>query len=310
MIAFVNAAAALFTIRATANGSQTEAKQRFRARIAYDGTKYHGWQYQTDVPTIQAELEIAVSRKVSTPIRVVGASRTDTGVHSRGQGVHFDIPIQNVKKGASDLLKFQFTLNQLLPRDIRISHIENAPPVAPYSQAMSDFLNSQRGLWNAIYCAKGKLYSYRFCAAHAVDPLQRHYRYHEWRASRKGFSEARLREAAARFVGSHDFTAFTNTSMPPPGILPPVLINPIRTIHYAEVIDEGNGMFKINFSIDGAMYRMIRNIVGTILNVAVGKLDISEIDLLFESRDRRLVPKSAPALGLCLEEVYYDDWKL
>ena len=293
-----------------AETNKQQPRKRFRARISYDGTGYHGWQFQNHTSTVQGAVENALARRLTTPIRVVGASRTDSGVHSRGQAVHFDVPLPNYEKGAADVDKFEFTMNQLLPSDIRMSHVEVAPFVAPLALSMGDYYDAKRGLWNAIYCSKGKLYSYRFCTARILDPLQRHFRYHEWRAPRRGFCERRLRDAAAKFVGTYDFTAFTNTSLPPPGIEPPVLVNPLRTVHFVKVVNEGDGMFRVDFSISGALYRMIRNIMGTILDVSVGAMEVDDIDTLFESRDRRLVPKSAPACGLCLEEVYYDDWKM
>lgn len=287
-----------------------------RARVAYDGTKYHGWQFQANHSSIQATLEESISVKFGQKIRVVGASRTDSGVHARGQAMHFDVPSHRTPKNGNEIQKFQSTLNQMLPVDIRVSHTSLTPPM---STLIEDSVSDERNIlegepalrpWHAIYNATGKLYTYRFSTGLAFDPLQRLYRYHEWRAARYGFSEEALRKAAARFVGSHDFSAFASAAQMPAGYQPPVSVNPIRTVHSIDIIHEGDGCYKLEFRIDGAFYKMIRNIVGTLLDVACGKLDLNAIDIMFESRDRRKVSKSAPAMGLCLEEVFYDSWSL
>lgn len=291
--------------------STRHQKQRIRARVAYDGTKYRGWQFQLHLPTVQGALEESISRKFGEQIRAVGASRTDSGVHARGQAMHFDVPVAKALRDEDEVKKFQFTLNQMLPTDIRVSHVSLAPSMATNQRkdvTEQIATGPVERPWHAIYNATGKLYTYRLSTGSVFDPLARLYRYHEWRAAKHDFCEQRMHEATNRFVGSHDFSAFTNTTNPPPGFEPPALSNPIRHIHSADIIDEGDGMYRIEFRISGAMYRMIRNIVGTILDVSCGKMDISRIDTLFASRDRRLVPKSAPAKGLCLEKVFYDGW--
>lgn len=312
MLTFAGVPFAMQALQCSAESTSTRPqKQRIRARVAYDGTKYRGWQFQLDLPTIQGALEESISRKFGQQIRAVGASRTDTGVHARGQAMHFDVPIAKALRDEDEVKKFHFTLNQMLPPDVRVPHVSVAPSIVT-NQGESTTKQIATGPverpWHAIYNATGKLYTYRLSTGSVFDPLARLYRYHEWRAAKHGFSEELMREATNRFVGSHDFSAFTNATHPPPGFEPPVLSNPIRHIHSADVIDEGDGLYRIEFRISGAMYRMIRNIVGTILDVSCGKMDISHIDTLFASRDRRLVPKSASAKGLCLEKVFYDGW--
>lgn len=291
-------------------------KQRIRARVAYDGSNYKGWQFQVHHQTVQGTLEDSLSRKFKQLVRVVGASRTDTGVHARGQAVHFDIPAEQGLGRNDDVQKLQFTLNQMLPSDIRISNVSLAPQIVRarfsdgYQSEGDDNAEAKYRQWHAMYNAKGKLYSYRICTGPICDPLERLYRHFEWRAAKFGFSEDLFKQATHKFIGSHDFSAFTNNSCTPPGFERPVLINPVRTVRTADVIKEKEDMYRIDFSIDGAMYRMIRNIVGTILDVSCGRMELSSIDDLFLSKDRRLVPKSAPAKGLCLENVFYDDWDL
>lgn len=284
-----------------------------RARVAYDGTCYKGWQYQVNMETVQGTLERCLERKFGQLIRVVGASRTDTGVHARGQAVHFDIPLEKALHGEERISKLQFTMNQMLPDDVTVTNLSLAPCHHAEESASDETLGmAQRQpphwrQWHAIYNSRGKLYSYRICTDQVCDPLDRLYRHFEWRANRLGFSEDLLRQATQKFEGSHDFSAFTNTACTPPGIVPPLHTNPVRTIRRANVVKERDGMYKIEFYLDGALYRMVRNVVGTILHVACGKMELSHIDTLFAYKDRRLVPKSAPAKGLCLEKVFYDD---
>lgn len=278
------------------------AKKRLRARAAYDGTEYIGWQYQSTGKTIQKELEKAITRRFGVRIRVVGASRTDAGVHARGQAFHFDVPCHCAPVDGQPLEHLQFVVNQMLPEDIQITMVGFAP------RYIGKDLQSH--LWSAMYDATGKFYSYRFSTALVPDPMERLYCHREWRGVRYGFSEERLREAAAKFVGSHDFSAFTNSTNTPPGIKSPVEINPVRRIRSIHLVKETPDMYRMDFMIDGALYKMIRNIMGTLLDIACYKLDVDCVDELFASKDRRKVPKSAPARGLCLEQVFYDGWDM
>lgn len=286
--------------------ADSEASVRMRARVAYDGARYSGWQLQPTLNTVQGEVEASLARRCGRTVRVVAASRTDKGVHARGQAVHFDVP---PCVAAADAGALQFSLNQMLPADVRVQYVGRAPAV-PWVREPGEEQHEGLRPWNAIYCSKGKRYTYRFTTAPVFDPMARFYRHYEWRAARYGFSEDTLRAAAHAFVGTHDFSAFTNTAQPPPGYVPAVLKNPVRTIRSVTVIAEGEGSYRIDFVIDGALYKMIRNVMGTILDVSCGKMEISRIQELFDSRDRRLTPKSAPAHGLCLEEVFYDDWEM
>lgn len=288
-------------------------KRRLRARVAYDGTAYNGWQFQLKSPTVQNALEKVLTRRMGQPIRVVGASRTDAGVHARGQAVHFDVPAESVAD-ESQLDKLQFVVNQMLPADIRMSHIGFAPfyktPVIVNSEGSDDVKRIH--LWSSMYDAKGKLYSYRFSIGPVLDPMERLYCHREWRAQKHGFCEQRLREAASSFSGTHDFSAFVN-SLPSKSMDgSQMMINPVRNIRSIRVISEDHTsqIYRVEFSLDGALYKMIRNIMGTLLAVACYRLDTGSVVRLLENRDRRAVPKSAPAHGLCLEEVFYDEWPM
>lgn len=257
--------------------------------MAYDGTDFHGFQFQPNARTVQSALENALKRRFVCHTRAVGASRTDTGVHARGQAIHFDLPIGNVP---DDLRKAEFALNKLLPPDVRIRSLEVAP------------VDEDGRPWHAIFDSRGKIYSYRVSMANSWCPMDRHYCHFEWRASQTGYCEKRMREAAERLVGKKDFTAFANRL--PGGAH--VHVNTIREVRRVNVEHEGNQLWRFEFELDGAMYRMVRNMTGAILDVALGSHQPSWIDSVFESKDRQQLGKSAPARGLCLDTVFYDQW--
>lgn len=340
--------------------------KRLRARVAYDGTNYNGWQFQVNSRSVQAEVERVLSRRMGLPVRVVGASRTDAGVHAKGQAVHFDVPASTAPCNAHQLKHLEFVLNQMLPEDVRISHIGAAPlhtfprpsrstaskPVVGGAASRPDAQRMQNGspglvsvaesvvtppatdatpgavlvgettprasktdyisrYWSSMYDTCGKIYSYRFCTRLTLDPMQRLYYHREWRAARYGFCEDALREACRRFEGTHDFTAYTNSYSGPPGSAKgSVVVNPVRTLESVRVVREEEGMYRVVFRLDGALYRMVRNVMGTVLDVACLQRDVDCVETLFESKDRRLAPKSAPARGLCLDEVLYNSWKM
>lgn len=120
---------------------------RYRCRVAYDGTRFVGMQYQPNAPTVQGTLQQALQERMQQEVKVVAAGRTDTGVHARGQAVHFDL------FNAPDADKLGHSLNRLLPHDVRVMAVERAPECDQLSRR-----------WHAIYWATGKLYSYRFYA--------------------------------------------------------------------------------------------------------------------------------------------------
>ena len=141
---------------------QAAALHRYRARVLYDGSNYHGWQLQPRQPSVQGLLEAVLSFKLRHPVRVVGAGRTDTGVHARGQAVHFDAPAP-----IADLARFQHGVNMVLPADVRVACMEPTEGLV-YVDLVGCYKR-----WHAIYSATGKLYSYRLYVGPTPDPLQR-----------------------------------------------------------------------------------------------------------------------------------------
>lgn len=232
---------------------------RFRARLSYDGTNYCGWQYQPREPTVQAAVERQLSRKLNgAVVRVVGASRTDSGVHARGQVAHFDMPAAVAAKQLGDsalVNNFEFTMNRMLPSDIRLYDLERAPRVRKRKPGTRVYAE-ETAVFNAIYDVSAKLYSYRVSVARTPDPLERQYRFHDWRGAAAGFQHERLQRAADVFVGIHDFTAFTNAGpkVPVGGVPAAVVRNPFRTVRSVTVVDEsagGAGRFRIDYVLEG-----------------------------------------------------------
>ena len=235
--------------------------------MAYDGTRYGGFQVQPNSPTVQAELERALSTICDEAIRVIGAGRTDAGVHASGQVVDF----RTTKTlGEAELGR---GVNALLPDDITVSALE------PAAES-----------FHARFSATGRTYEYRIRVAPERDPLERH-REH-WISA--ALDVAAMRQASARLVGRRDFSAF---AAGPGGV---------RTVRSADWCEEG-ATLRFRITADAFLRGMVRGIVGTLLWVGRGKTDPAAFDAILASRDRARGGPSAPANGLCLIAVEYGD---
>lgn len=275
-------------------------KHRFVARVSYDGTNFHGFQEQEpSVRTVQGTISSKLSQRFSRKIKITGASRTDIGVHAMGQVVHFDLESDLV----SDLKNFMFNFNRMLPSDIRIYNLSHAPIGTLDQESMND-------IFHATKSAVGKLYSYRFCTNQFVSPLKRKYYAHFYRPLDLGKFESGLKI----FQGTHDFTAFGNRleriakDLEKSGWHKE--LSPIRTIHSANLFDEGDGYYRVEFVLTSALYRMVRNIVGSCAHVAMSMMDMDTmVSLLHDKKSRsENFAKSAEPHGLCLEKVIYDHY--
>ncbi len=237
--------------------------------LAYDGTDYLGWQLQPQGVTIQSRLQEALANMAGEPITVVGAGRTDAGVHAHGQVAHFELPTPVPPSG---LLK---GLNSMLPEDIRILDVEPTP---------SDF--------HARYSARSKTYRYYFDLAPVASPFRSRYTLHhpyplDLEAACK---------SAERFVGRHDFESFRASSCEAK--------TSERECSVSRFSEEGSELV-YEIAANGFLHHMVRNIVGTLLEVGRGKKSPDDIDRLFEVKDRKQAGPTAPARGLHLIRVHY-----
>ena len=245
---------------------------KFKLLIAYDGTNYNGWQVQSNATSIQTLLEEALSIALQHPIKIVGSGRTDSGVHALEQVAHFshEHPI--------NLNKLAFSLNGLLPIDIRVKSIASVP---------ADF--------HARYSAKGKIYRYHLHTGRIINPFKRLYSYH----LPYPIDLDLLKEAAKYFIGKHDFTSFSNEAHRGSASR-----DAVRTIKRLDIIENGDELC-LEFEGDGFLYKMVRNIMGTLLDVARGKIPVERIPVIFNATDRRAAGACAPPQGLFLVKVIY-----
>lgn len=274
-------------------------RYRYAARVMYDGSNYHGWQDQDKHGrTVQRTLRTRLTERFGTVVTATGASRTDQGVHSHGQAVHFDAP-----KLVEDVEQLQYSLNRILPDDIRIYNVSHCPLGTP------DQISANEP-WHATKSATGKLYIYRFCVAKWVDPMRRRYCAHFYLPT----DIPTLKHCLSLCVGTHDFCAFTNrvTATTAERSQQNQEYSTIRTIHSIDVIDEGDGYYRAEFRIGSATYRMIRNIMGTATAVAIGRDTVKHMEQMLSPelgltrRDNKAM--SASPEGLMLEHVYYDHY--
>jgi len=248
-------------------------KQKYKVTVQYDGTDYSGWQVQPKSPSIQETLQEALSIPLQQKIRVQGSGRTDAGVHAMGQVGHFSC------EETLDPTTLLRALNGLLPGDIRALSLEEVP---------SSF--------HAQKSAVAKTYHYHVWLDSVASPFNSRFRHHV----RNPLELELLKTAAELFVGTHDFTSFANS--PSEGA---ASINPIRKLYRLDLKDQEGG-FRLEFEGNGFLYKMVRNIVATLLEVATGKLDVSSIPDIFAAKDRKKACGVAPARGLFLMEVRYD----
>ncbi len=242
---------------------------RYKLIISYDGTNYSGWQVQPNAPSIQEHLEKATATFIKHPCRIIGSGRTDAGVHALGQVAHFETDQE------LDLHRALLAINALLPRDIRVMQIEHAEPT-----------------FHAQYSATGKIYHYHVWTRPIIDPFNRLYRCHNSRE----LSLPLLKEATSHFIGEKDFTTFANVGSSKG--------SNVRTLKRLDFVEQPSG-FRLEFEGNGFLYKMVRNIVGTLFEVSLGKRSIEEIPVLFSAKDRRATGIAAPPTGLFLMQVNY-----
>jgi tRNA pseudouridine38-40 synthase len=250
----------------------------FKLTIAYDGTDFHGWQFQANKPTIQGEIVAVLRRLTQENVQLLGAGRTDAGVHALGQVGSFRT------QSPLSALEFQRALNALLPPAIRIVAAEEKGP---------DF--------NARWSAKAKIYRYRIYRGKVVPPMLWRYVLHY----PFPLDEAAMKDAAARFVGVHDFSSFAASTGSEDDDKER---NMVREIFSAELARTADNQ-ELWFTVRGRSFLryMVRKMVGTLLEVGRVKLAPADIDNLYALKDRSKSGPTVPPQGLFMVSVDHDE---
>ena len=241
---------------------------RLLAICEYDGTSYAGWQYQPNEISVQETIENAISRIRNAETHIFGSGRTDSEVHALGQTFHFDIDEER------DLEKFRYSINCVLPKDIRIKSLRVVP---------NDF--------HARLSAKQKTYEYRI---NLKEESAFDYKYESYVDQPLDIEE--MKKCSEVFVGKHCFQNFTTKEEDQDEY--------VRTIYKITFIHKGDHL-RIQFTGNGFMRYMIRFLVGTLIQVGKGKLSIEDVQKLLEATTRKVVSYKAEAKGLFLVEVKY-----
>ncbi len=242
----------------------------YRLLIEYDGTRYYGWQRQPAQVTVQGKLEGVLSLMCGREVEVIGAGRTDAGVHARGMTANVNL---ETELGAEEIRDY---LNRYLPDDIAVLEVKEASP-----------------RFHARYNATGKTYCYT-CFDGAVKPV----------FDRKYYTRLeevpdveKMREAAAVLKGEHDFRNFC--------VNPRMKKSTVRLVDEIKIERDG-GYLRFTFHGTGFLQNMVRIMVGTLLEVGCGRMTVEEVRRVLESKERCKAGPTAPAQGLCLMRVDYD----
>ena len=239
--------------------------------LQYDGTDFVGWQRQANGVSIQELVERALEPIEGQPVTVIGAGRTDAGVHAIGQVASVQL------ESAIDAASLLRALNATLPDAVRVTAVDEAPP---------DF--------NARFAAVGKVYEYRIWNGPVVPPFERRY---AWHVPQK-LDLDRMREAGRALIGRHDFAAFRAAGSD--------VATSERTIRCVNLDAVGeNEKVTLTVAGDGFLRHMVRAIAGTLVDVGLGRRPIDSVAAALASRDRAQAGATAPALGLFLVKVDY-----
>ena len=243
--------------------------RRIRIVVAYDGTNYCGWQIQPNGITIEEILNRQISKLTGEDIRIIGASRTDSGVHALGNVAVFDTE----SRIPGD--RFAYALNQKMPEDIVIVSSEEVPKD-----------------WHPRYCDCEKIYEYHIWNAQTPDPTRRLTTY--FVSYRLNLDK--MRQAASYLIGEHDFASFCNVRTN--------VENTVRTI-YELTVEQKEHEWVIRIRGNGFLYNMVRIIVGTLLRVGRGFYTPEKVRDILKARDRQAAGVTAPPQGLILKKILY-----
>lgn len=244
-------------------------KKRIKLIISYDGTNYCGWQIQINGITVEEVINRELSRLLGEETAVIGASRTDSGVHALGNVAVFDtfskIPPE----------KMCFALNQRLPKDIRIQESVEVPLT-----------------FHPRYCDSIKTYEYKILNRRFDIPTMRLYTHFIYMP----LNEKKMKEAAEYLTGKHDFKSFCSSRTQ--------VTDTVRTVYNIDVLKSGE-IISIRISGNGFLYNMVRIIVGTLIKVGLGVYPPEHVKEILEAKDRNVAGPKAPAEGLTLIGIEY-----
>ena len=244
--------------------------KNFKITIEYDGTRYHGWQRQKNDRTIQEEIEKAVLTITGQKVSLAGSGRTDAGVHAHAQVASFKC---ETNLGPQDIFG---GLNSLTADDVVIRRCEEV-----------------EASFHARYDVKSKTYVYKILNRPNPTAIARQYAWY----IRKELNLDAIRAASVHLIGKHDFKAFEGVGSP--------RAHTTRTIFKASLIKEQDGYLTFEIEADGFLRFMVRNIVGTLVDVGRGKISPDEFKRILESKNRDQAGATAPAHGLFLKTVDY-----
>ncbi|OMP67978.1 tRNA pseudouridine(38-40) synthase TruA [Domibacillus epiphyticus] len=246
--------------------------KRIKCELMYDGSRFSGYQSQLNDRTVQQELEKAlwkIHKKMT--VKTHASGRTDAGVHALGQIVHFDTPL------AMPADRWARALNGELPQDISVKRTEEVPDS-----------------FHARYSVTGKEYRYRIYRTPYRDPFRTSYAYHY----PYPLDVERMKKAAAHLIGEHDFTSFCSAKTDKE--------NKVRTVTNILFIETGNDL-EVRFTGNGFLYNMVRIMVGTLIKVGNGRMEPEDVAKILADRNRQHAGQTAPAAGLYLWQVFYDN---
>ena len=246
---------------------------KLKLTIAYHGARYKGWQVQKSGITVQQKVEEALKRFFPSVDRVHSSSRTDTGVHAKGMVAHVEVQKDEFRIGES---KLRLALNAFLPDDVSVTEVKRVP-----------------ANFHARFDATGKQYRYMIWNHPALNPLQREV---SWHVPRE-LDFLRMQEGAKFFIGNHDFRAFAVKREYE-------MRSTIRVVSNCKLYKK-DSMLTCLIEGEGFLYKMCRGIVGTLVEVGLGKLKPVDIRNILKSCDRSQAGMTAPAHGLILWKVMY-----
>ena len=249
-----------------------EPFHNIRLKLAYDGTHYLGWQKTPTGPSIEEALQKVLEKVLQEPVQLQAASRTDAGVHARGQVVNFFSKQENL-----NLYKLYAALNGLLPRDIAVLAIDKV-----------------KACFHPTLDCVGKEYHYCISLGPVCLP---EYQNTSWHFP-YSLDLSRINGAVNHFIGVHDFAAFCNVKKNE-GY--ETTVREVKSI----VIEVVGNLLTIKITGNHFLYKMVRNIVGTLVWVGAGKLEVEDVAKILQSKDRTLAGVTAPAHGLTLAEVFF-----